>query len=59
MIYVIRHGQTDLNQSGLLQGRSNYPLNEDGILQAEKAAAWFLENGISFDLPGGAYPFCR
>ena len=49
MIYVIRHGQTDLNQSGLLQGRSNYPLNEEGILQAEKAAAWFLENGITFD----------
>jgi uncharacterized phosphatase len=35
MIYVIRHGQTDLNKEGKLQGRQGLPLNEIGIEQAE------------------------
>ncbi|WP_282940159.1 histidine phosphatase family protein [Paenibacillus sp. RC67] len=35
MIYVIRHGQTDLNKEGRLQGRQGLPLNEHGIKQAE------------------------
>ncbi len=35
MIYVIRHGQTDLNKEGRLQGRLGLPLNEYGVKQAE------------------------
>ena len=35
MIYVVRHGQTDLNKEGRLQGRLGLPLNEYGIKQAE------------------------
>jgi uncharacterized phosphatase len=35
MIYVIRHGQTDLNLEGRLQGRQGVPLNETGVRQAE------------------------
>ncbi|MFJ8064037.1 histidine phosphatase family protein [Psychrobacillus sp. NPDC096426] len=35
MIYVIRHGQTDLNKEGRMQGRSGLPLNDYGIKQAE------------------------
>lgn len=27
MIYIIRHGKTELNKANVLQGRSNYPLN--------------------------------
>ena len=46
MIYVIRHGQTELNNRKLLQGRSNQPLNEAGLAQAQKAAA--LLRGIAF-----------
>ena len=38
MIYIIRHGQTELNNKQVLQGRSNYPLNEKGIAQAREAA---------------------
>ncbi|WP_418038919.1 MULTISPECIES: histidine phosphatase family protein [Paenibacillus] len=35
MIYVLRHGQTDLNKEGRLQGRRGLPLNHYGIQQAE------------------------
>jgi probable phosphoglycerate mutase len=35
MIYVVRHGQTDLNKERRLQGRLGLPLNELGINQAE------------------------
>jgi len=38
MIYIIRHGQTEMNGAHLLQGRSDSPLNENGIRQAEEAA---------------------
>ena len=46
MIYMIRHGQTELNSRQVLQGRSDFPLNETGIAQAEEAAARL--RGISF-----------
>ena len=38
MIYMIRHGQTEMNTHMLLQGRSDSPLNEKGIAQAQEAA---------------------
>ncbi|TQR19987.1 histidine phosphatase family protein [Psychrobacillus vulpis] len=47
MIYVIRHGQTDLNKEGKLQGRLGLPLNEYGIKQAESLRSE-LKN-IAFD----------
>lgn len=47
MIYIIRHGKTELNKANVLQGRSNYPLNEEGIEQAKKAAEDLRE--IHFD----------
>ena len=49
MIYFVRHGQTELNQRRVLQGRSDYPLNGVGEEQAAEAAAWFKENGIRID----------
>lgn len=49
MIYIIRHGQTDRNQSGLLQGRSNARLNENGIRQAKEAGDYFRPQHIQFD----------
>ena len=49
-IYIIRHGQTEKNKAHALQGRSDDLLNEAGMIQAQEAAAWFKDQGISFDL---------
>ena len=38
MIYIIRHGKTELNMANVLQGRSDHPLNDEGIQQAKEAA---------------------
>lgn len=38
MIYIIRHGKTKMNQARLLQGRTDLPLDEEGIAQAREAA---------------------
>ena len=48
-IYLVRHGETEKNKERLLQGRSNLPLNETGIRQAEEAGRYFRERGITFD----------
>ena len=49
MIYIVRHGQTELNQRSVLQGRSNHPLNEVGREQAQSVGDAFREAGIVFD----------
>ncbi len=46
MIYIVRHGQTDLNNRHVLQGRSDWPLNEAGREQVLQAAQ--MLQGISF-----------
>ena len=48
MIYIIRHGQTELNNAHVLQGRSDFPLNEKGITQAREAGRWLADRGIVF-----------
>jgi broad specificity phosphatase PhoE len=50
MLYIVRHGQTDLNVKNVLQGRSNMPLNAKGIAQAKEVASLFQKAGIHFDL---------
>ena len=35
MNYFIRHGETDYNRQGRVQGHLNIPLNEKGISQAK------------------------
>ena len=48
MIYIIRHGQTELNNANVLQGRSDCPLNENGIAQAREVGQWMSDQGIEF-----------
>ena len=48
-VYLIRHGQTEKNKEKVLQGRSNFPLNEVGREQAREVRDWFAERGIRFD----------
>ena len=49
MIYIIRHGQTELNSANVLQGRSDHPLNDTGKQQAQEAGQRLREAGIRFD----------
>ena len=49
-VWFVRHGETAKNREKLLQGRSNAPLNDTGIRQAEKVRDCFKRHGISFDL---------
>ncbi len=37
-VYVIRHGQTELNKLGIINGHLDAPLAEEGIKQAKLAA---------------------
>ena len=37
-LYIIRHGQTDWNVEGKIQGRQDIPLNAAGRSQAEMLA---------------------
>ena len=47
-IYVIRHGQTDWNKEGRLQGHSGADLNENGVALAEETAQHLQD--VPFDL---------
>jgi broad specificity phosphatase PhoE len=48
-IYITRHGETDWNSKWKLQGRTDIPLNEQGIRQAFLTAEGLKSEGIIFD----------
>lgn len=52
-IVLIRHGQTEWNQRYCFQGRTDVPLNDEGLLQAERLAvrlaAWPI--GVVYSSP--------
>lgn len=39
-LYLVRHGETDFNVQGRIQGRTNNPLNDNGLGQAELLAEY-------------------
>lgn len=47
---MVRHGETDANKRGLIQGVSAAPLNELGLAQAEAAA-----RAVEFEAPFALY----
>jgi probable phosphoglycerate mutase len=48
-IYIIRHGQTDFNQRGILQGHYNSQLNAQGHAESTALGVYFKQEGIHAD----------
>ena len=48
MLYIMRHGKTDWNAKHKLQGRTDIPLNEEGIQMAEQAKEKYKD--VNFDI---------
>lgn len=42
-LYFVRHGETDWNVDNKIQGSTDIPLNETGLLQAKRLAAELVE----------------
>lgn len=49
-LYFLRHGETDWNKNGILQGSTDIPLNTLGVEMAEKTSAGLLKDKITFDI---------
>ena len=47
--YFVRHGQTDWNVVGKLQGQQDIPLNDEGILQAKEVAERLYNLGVNVE----------
>ena len=47
-LYVVRHGKTEWNKLGLVQGKTNIPLSDEGIKELEKAKEKLKD--IKFDI---------
>lgn len=46
-VYVVRHGETDWNISGILQGWIDVPINDKGRMQAHELAADYADLGLT------------
>ncbi len=45
-IYLVRHGETEMNSEGKMRGRSEIPLDERGEREVDRAAQWLKGKGI-------------
>ncbi|KXT76606.1 histidine phosphatase family protein [Streptococcus sp. DD12] len=48
-LYLMRHGRTQFNEEGRVQGWCDSPLTEEGVAQALAVGAYFRQKGIVFD----------
>ncbi len=48
IFYIFRHGETDWNQKGRIQGWTDIPLNQNGVAQAKKLAQSLRD--VNFDV---------
>lgn len=48
-LYIVRHGETDWNKQRLIQGKTDIPLNENGIYVAQLTAEGYKKEGLIFD----------
>ena len=45
-IFFMRHGESEGNRLGILQGHEDPPLTDDGQAQATRAGEWFQNRGV-------------
>ena len=58
VFYLVRHGQTDWNNKGKIQGHSDIPMNETGLVQINKLADNMAKANLHFDRIISS-PLCR
>ena len=46
-IYIVRHGQSTANAEKVLQGWADYPLSQEGILQARVTGRYLVNSGVN------------
>ena len=49
LLTMVRHGQSEGNKQGVIQGQTDYPLSELGVQQARALRAYLDSHGVSFD----------
>ena len=50
LLTLLRHGESEGNLSGVLQGQSDYPLTAAGVEQAQRLASYWKSEDMKFDL---------